>query len=150
VLEEANFLRSAVAGATFESARMSKARFTKVNGRSSSFHAASLIEADFSQAYLVNAVFSDADLTKATFALATARGANFRGASMLEANLQDADLRGAFFQEADLTGANFFGALVYETDVLFARGLGAVKCLKFTQQPTQKNNPRSPQWNCPY
>jgi len=149
MLEEANFLRAAVAGATFEAAHMSKARLTEVNGSNSSFHNAHLIEADFSHADLGDAVFADADLTKATFAQAKARGANFRQAKLLEANFKGADLRGSFFQEADLTGANFDNALVYEIDLLFTRGLGTVKCLKFARLTIQKTASRSPQWNCP-
>lgn len=116
LLQEANFSRSTLRGATFISANLSRTLFSHADLARANLIAATLIETDLSYAQLdgtrlltavlrrVNLVH--VDLRGLDLQSLDLRGSELSGANLADQNLQQQDLSGANLTGADLRGAN--------------------------------------------
>lgn len=135
LLQEADFSRSTLRGATFISSNLSRTNFSHANLARANLIAATLIETDLSYAQLegtrlLTAVLrrvnlSHGDLRGLDLQSLDLRGADLSGANLADQNLQQQDLAGANLAGADLRGANLTRATLTKANLDQAELAGA-------------------------
>ncbi|MBI2380241.1 MAG: pentapeptide repeat-containing protein [Gammaproteobacteria bacterium] len=136
LLQEANFSRSTLRGATFISANLSRTNLSHADLARANLIAATLIETDLSYAQLddtrlLTAVLrrvdlSHVDLRGLDLQSLDLRGTDLTGANLADQNLQQQDLSGATLVGADLRHANLGRANLSKANLDQAELAGAI------------------------